>query len=86
MVIIMETRLERNKRLRKEKRFFKIKGLAIFILICITLYGVNIVNNSIVDLNCLENSNLFYYDYTTGKFDLFGKTYLIDLNTIKNLF
>lgn len=80
----METRLERNKRLRKEKRIKRAKRLCILLLLGFLILGLEIVNQNIVELNCLDNPNIFRLNIKTRQLDFFGKSYIIDLNVIKN--
>jgi len=81
----METRLERNKRLNKSLRIKRMKKFCIFVLFLILILSIEIVNQNIVELNCLENPNIIRFDINTKEIDFFGKRYIIDLNTIRNL-
>lgn len=79
----METRLERNKRVKRSRRGKKVKRFFILILFSMLVFGVIKVNQNIVELNCLENSTLFGFDLKSRELDLFGKTYVIDLSIFK---
>lgn len=81
----METRLERNKRLKKQKRIKMVKGAYILILFLILILGIEIVNQNIIELDCLDNPNIFRFDIDTKKLDFFGKSYIIDFSIIKKL-
>ena len=77
----METRLERNRRLRKQNRF---RRFCLFILIILLVIGIDIVNQSLVELNSLDNQRIIEFDIKTGEFSILGKTYIIDLSFLKN--
>lgn len=81
----METRLEKRKKRRKLRRIRKAKILFILILFGFTLFGLNMVNQNIVRLECLENPTMFKMDFKTGEIDLFGKTYIVDLKILKEI-
>ncbi|NLV89293.1 MAG: hypothetical protein GX021_08035 [Tissierellia bacterium] len=80
----METRLERNLRIRKEKRIKRAKRLCILLLFIFLYLGLQIVNQNIVELNCLDNPTIFRLDLKTRQIDIFGDTYIIDLDIIKD--
>lgn len=79
----METRLEKNKKKKKHKRIRKVKGIFILILFGCMLLGLTIVNQNIVELQCLENPTILRFDFKTRKLDLLGKTYVVDLKILK---
>lgn len=81
----METRLERNKRYKKERRMQRVKRIYIFILLIFLVLGIEIVNQNIVELNCLENPNILRFSMETKTLDFFGKSYIIDLKYLINL-
>ncbi len=81
----METRLEKNKRLRKEKRIKRVKKFYILILFLLLILGLEIVNQNIVELDCLDNPNIFRVDINTNTLDFFGKSYVIPLSFLKKL-
>lgn len=81
----METRLERNKRLRKNRRIKRIKSFIILVTIILLIFGIKKVNQTIVDLNCIDNTNIVGFNYKTKELDFFGKSYIIHLKEIKNL-
>lgn len=81
----METRLERNKKLKGRKRIKKFKLIFIFILFGFMVLGLTVVNENIIELQCLDNPTIFNFDYKTRKLDLLGKTYLIDLKILKEI-
>lgn len=82
----METRLERYKRIKREKRIRRLKFISVLIALCALSYGLLVVNNTIRDFDVIENDNLIRLDIDKGRIDLFGKTYFIDLEIIKNVF
>lgn len=79
----METRLERNKRLRKQNR---LRRFCLFILFILLVIGIDIVNQSFVELNSLDNQRIVGFDIKTGEFCILGKTYFIDLSFLKKLY
>jgi hypothetical protein len=79
----METRLEKNKRISKAKRIRRMKKLCILLLFAIFLMGIEIVNQNIIYLNCIENPNIIRFDMEKKELDFFGKPYIIDLSIIK---
>ncbi|NLY86386.1 MAG: hypothetical protein GX077_08560 [Tissierellia bacterium] len=81
----METRLERNRRIRREKRIKRAKRLCILLLLIFLILGLEIVNQNIVELNCLDNPNIFRFDLKKRQLDIFGESYIIDLDIIRNL-
>lgn len=81
----METRLERNKRLKKQKRLKRIKRLNILLLITALILSLEIVNQSIIDLDCMEDPKILGFDMETRELCFFGKTYIIDFSFLKNI-
>ncbi|NLK44237.1 MAG: hypothetical protein GX300_07585 [Tissierellia bacterium] len=81
----METRLERNLRIRKEKRIKRAKRFCIFLLLIFLYFGLETVNQNIVELDCLDNPNIFRFDLKTRQVDIFGNSYIIDLDIIKKI-
>ncbi|NLJ98413.1 MAG: hypothetical protein GX320_04000 [Tissierellia bacterium] len=79
----METRMEKRKRNRKEKRKAFYKLMVVLIILCMSVYGIKVVNQTIADLDYLENPNIFNLNIKEGKVDLFGKSYYIDLKILK---
>lgn len=79
----METRLERNKKRKSRKRVNKFKLFFIFVLFGFMVLGLTVVNENIVDLQCLENPTILKFDFKTRKLDLLGKTYVVDLKILK---
>ncbi|HEY8362659.1 MAG TPA: hypothetical protein VIK77_07205 [Tissierellaceae bacterium] len=80
----MESRLERNKRIKKEKRIKRAKRMFILLLVVLLILGLEKVNQNIIELNYFENPYIFRIDVKAQRLDLFGKTYILDLNIIKN--
>lgn len=81
----METRMERYKRIRKEKFIRRSKAFVILILIIGMTYGLIEVNKSIKDLNLINNDNLIGIDMKNRTVDFLGKSYQVDFNIIKDL-
>ena len=76
----METRLKKQRRINRVKKFY------ILILFLLLILGLEIVNQNIVELDCLDNPNILRFDIKTKKLDLFGKSYIIDLSFIRKVF
>ncbi|NMB27223.1 MAG: hypothetical protein GX987_04100 [Tissierellia bacterium] len=79
----METRIEKRKRHKKEKRKNFYKFIVLILTLFIFYYGIKVVNESIVYLDYLKNPNIFKLDIREKKIDLFGRSYLIDLKILK---
>ncbi|MFY9213513.1 MAG: hypothetical protein WAO45_02210, partial [Tissierellaceae bacterium] len=84
-VIQVETRMERYKRIRKERFIRRSKAFVILILIIGMTYGLIEVNKSIKDLNLINNDNLIGIDMKNRTVDFLGKSYQVDFNIIKDL-
>lgn len=82
----METRVEKYKRRQREKRIKRLKIIIIFILISLLILGLNVVNETAREFNCLLDTNIFKYDLNNNTLELFGKTYFIDFKIIKEYF
>lgn len=85
-VIKLETRLEKNKRIKKQKKLKTFKVLIMFTLIYFMIVGLNVVNNTIIQLNLMDYPILLRYDLNNRSFDFLGKTYFINLEPLKNIF
>ncbi len=57
--------------------------MVVLIILCMSVYGIKVVNQTIADLDYLENPNIFNLNIKEGKVDLFGKSYYIDLKILK---
>lgn len=80
------TRIEKNRR-RKIQQFINLLKLQIIIFIFILMaYSIFLVNETIVELNCLDNPNLFVLDRINNQMIFMGKTYNINLEVFKKLF
>ena len=82
----METRMEKYKRIKREKRIRKIKFFFVLIVLASMTYGLLIVNNTIKTFDVIENDNLIKLDLEKSTIDLLGKSYYIDLEIIKSAF
>ncbi|MDR7870193.1 MAG: hypothetical protein RIN55_04990 [Tissierellaceae bacterium] len=78
--------MERYKRIRREKRLRRFKFFIILIVFIIMSYGMLVVNDTIKYFDVIENDNLIRLDIENGKIDLLGKSYYIDLETVKSVF
>ncbi|WP_353096095.1 hypothetical protein [Tissierella praeacuta] len=81
----METRLERNRRLRRENRKKRIKKFYVLVLFLLLILGIEIVNQNIIALDCLDNPNIFRININTRTLDFFGESYIIDFSYLKKL-
>lgn len=75
LVINMETRM---KRYEKRKRRFFFGFLKLITLIClfsVLIYLLFEVNNTIKELNLLENTALLEIDFSNKSISIFGNTY-----------
>lgn len=82
----MATRLERRKQRKVSKWIIFTKILIFAIIILILGNYIKVVNNTIVELNCMENTKLIYYDNINNNLELFGKSYYLDLQFRKKDF
>lgn len=82
----METRMERYRRIKKEKRIKKLKYIIVISCLGILVVGLNIVYQTARELDCLVNSNIFSYDFNNNILELFGESYFIDFKRIKGYF
>lgn len=73
----MESRVERYQ--RKRKRFFSrlVKSIILIGLIIFFTYYMVEVNDTIKELNVLENTELLDIDLSKGSISVLGKTYNI---------
>ncbi|MBC8590783.1 hypothetical protein [Wansuia hejianensis] len=82
----MESRMEKNKRLAREKRKRKFKAFLILLMTILVAFGIFRVNQIIKELNYLENTTLLNYDYKNNTLVFFGETYYIDFRILKKDF
>ena len=73
----MESRLERYKDKRKLAILKFIRLIIIMILAAIFTFLIIRVNETIIELNVLENTDLLILDINNKTLTLFGKTYYI---------
>ncbi|MFA7411999.1 MAG: hypothetical protein WCZ27_07045 [Tissierellaceae bacterium] len=79
----MGSRLDRNKARRKQRLVSRMKRLCILALLVLFIMGIEIVNQNIVYLDCLDNPNILRWNPKTGQLDFFGVSYILDLSFIK---
>ncbi|HLR20591.1 MAG TPA: hypothetical protein VK087_01165 [Tissierellaceae bacterium] len=82
----METRVDKYKRKRKEKRIRNLKYFVVFIIICGSFVGIKIVDETARELDCLVDTNILYYDLQDQRLEIFGNDYFLNLERIKNIF
>lgn len=73
----METRLDRYRKERRQNFFKFIKLIVILLLITSFSFLVFKVNETIIKLNVLENTELFTIDIPNRVLSLLGKNYII---------
>lgn len=76
----MESRLDRYK---QRRRLIYLGIIKLFILVClgVILFLLIIkVNKTIIELNVLDNTELFTLDITNKAFSFLGKQYIININ------
>jgi len=74
----MESRLDRLRNRRKLAIIRFLKSIILIILIVILSFLLIRVNETITELNVLENTDLFIIDVDKRALTLFGKTYIIN--------
>ena len=82
----MATRLERRKQRKVSNWIICTKIFIVVIIILLLGNYIKAVNTTIVELNCMENTKLIYYDNINNNLELFGKSYYLDLQFRKKDF
>ena len=82
----METRMEKSKRLAKEKRRKRYKYYIIGCLLILTLFGLYWVNSVARDYELLENPVLFGFNLRENIFTFLGNNYYFDFKILKRKF
>ena len=83
MVIIMETRIEKNKRLAKEKRIKGFKLFIILFMVALLVIGIGYVNKTIKEYNFFDNPNLFSISLKRNTLIILGEKYYFDFRILK---
>lgn len=84
----METRIERNKKKKKDKRKGFLKFQLFILCTIVFVFGLILTEDSIRELTCMENQKLFSVVLEENVFhiQLFGKNYVLDfMSFIKNI-
>lgn len=76
----METRLERYRQKRKNMYFNLFKFIILISMIGILSILVINVNKTIIELDCLENTQLFSFNIEAKSLSFLGETYYININ------
>ncbi|MBU5455486.1 hypothetical protein [Caproiciproducens sp. MSJ-32] len=79
----METRIEKRKRQKKEKRIKRCRVIILFSTLLFLYMGIKIVNDNIIHLGYLDNPTIFNMNIKQNRLELFGKNYIIDLKVLK---
>jgi len=75
----MSTRIEKNK-VKKKNNFIKfIKFNIIIYLVILMVFSLGIVNEYIINLNIMENPNIFSIDIKNRSVSIMGEEYSIDM-------
>ena len=82
-MVFLGTRVDKKKRLRKQKRKNFCKSIISIFTLLILYYGIKVVNTHIVYLDYLKDPIIFNVDFKERKIYLFGESYLIDLKIFK---
>lgn len=75
MVIIMESRYDRYKKNRRQGFFNFLKGTFIILMFIVFIYFIVEVNQTIINLNVLDNTTLLKLDIKDGSISILGDTY-----------
>ncbi len=85
MVVILETRVEKRKKLKRKKRISYLKFLIILWTCVILFLGIKLVNDYIVYLGYMDNPTIFSLNIRQRRLELFGERYVIDLRILKKI-
>lgn len=81
--MLMETRMERNRKVRKEKRKKGFKSFVIIFMIIALVAGVVYVNKTMKDYGLIDNPKLFSLDFKNNILTFLGEKYYFDLKILK---
>ena len=76
----METRLEKYRQRRKNMYFNIFKLIVLISMLGILSILVINVNNTIIELDCLDNTQLFSFNIEAKSLSFLGETYYININ------
>ncbi len=79
----MESRHERYKKRRKEDFIKLLKGFILLWLGTLLIFSLFKVNQTIVDLNVLDNSKMLELDLRDRALTILGETYVFNKNFSK---
>jgi len=85
MVVVLETRIEKRKKVRKQKRLAFFKVAIIMLLFALLYVRIKLVNDTIIYLGYIENPTIFDFDFKDRVLELFGERYFIDLKILKKV-
>jgi hypothetical protein len=85
MVVILETRVEKRKKLKRKKRISYLKFLIILWTCVILFLGIKLVNDYIIYLGYMDNPTIFSLNIRQRRLELFGERYVIDLRILKKI-
>ncbi len=78
--------MERYREIRRHRRLKRFKFIIILSLFILMGFGLSIVNDTMRQLNILEDTEIFHFDYKSSILDILGKTYIIDIKVLKDFF
>lgn len=79
----MESRLEKYKKRRKQGFIKLLKGFVLLWLGTLLMISLFKVNQTIVDLNVLENTKILELDLRDRALTILGETYVFNKNFLK---
>ncbi|NLY78064.1 MAG: hypothetical protein GX080_08305 [Tissierellia bacterium] len=85
MVVILESRIEKRKKLKKQKRIGYMKALVVLLTFLVLYFGIKLVNEQMTYLGYMDNPTIFSLDLRERRIELFGDTYLIDIKILKKV-
>ena len=82
-MVFLSTRVEKRKKLKKQKQKNFFKSIIIIFTLLILYCGIKAVNMNIVYLDYMKDPIIFSLNVEERKLYLFGESYLIDLKIFK---
>lgn len=76
----MESRYDRYKKNRRQGFFNFLKGIFIIMMFIVFIYFIVEVNQTIINLNVLDNTTLLKLDIKEGSISILGDTYKFNLD------
>lgn len=86
MVIFMETRMEKNRRIARQRRIRNFKFFILILVLFGLIYGLILVNQTVKAYNFFDDAILFSLDLKENEIIILGKKYYLDLKVLKRQF